>query len=44
MIIAGEWYKEFQKNKAAGLARDMEMDALNADEVNEKIYEYKMPK
>lgn len=38
VIIASEWYKEFMKQKQAGLERDFEADAPEADAVDEKIY------
>ncbi|MBI9085179.1 MAG: acyl-CoA/acyl-ACP dehydrogenase [Desulfobacterales bacterium] len=39
MIIANEWYKEYWANKQAGLTRDPEPDAAEADAEDEKIYE-----
>jgi len=39
MIAAHEWYREYQKSKAARLTRDHESDALEADAQDEKIYE-----
>jgi alkylation response protein AidB-like acyl-CoA dehydrogenase len=39
MIIAGEWYKEYWKNKKTGNVRDMESDASEADAEDEKIFE-----
>jgi hypothetical protein len=39
MIIAGEWYKEFEQARSQGRQRDMEMDAEAADDMDEKIYE-----
>ncbi len=39
MIIANEWYKEYQRYRAAGLTRDPEPDAAEADAVEEKVYE-----
>ena len=38
VIIASEWYKEFMKQKQAGLGRDFEADATEAEAVDEKIY------
>lgn len=38
VIIASEWYKEFMKQKQAGLERDFEADAPEADAVDEKIF------
>ncbi len=39
MIIANEWYKEYQINKAAGRIRDIEPDAAEAEAKDEKIFE-----
>ncbi len=39
MIIAGEWYKQTLAGKQAGLYRDSEPDAAEADAVEEKIFE-----
>jgi alkylation response protein AidB-like acyl-CoA dehydrogenase len=39
MIVAHEWYREFLKAKAKGLARDFEADAEQAHAVDEIIYE-----
>lgn len=39
MIIAHEWYGEYAKNRQAARTRDCEGDALEADAVDEKIYE-----
>jgi alkylation response protein AidB-like acyl-CoA dehydrogenase len=38
-IIAGEWYKEYRKMKESRCTRDLENDALTADDVAEKVYE-----
>ena len=39
MIIANEWYKEYWKKKKSGQIRDMELDAVEADAKDEKIFE-----
>ncbi len=39
MIIANEWYREYQINKTTGKIRDMETDAAEADAKDEKIFE-----
>lgn len=39
MIIAHEWYREYAAEKAKGTTRDLEMDAAEADALDEKIYE-----
>lgn len=39
MIIAHEWYREYLLRKKAGLTRDLENDAAEADAPGEKIYE-----
>ena len=39
MIIQTEWYKEFEKIISRDDVRDVEEDALNADEIEEKVYE-----
>ncbi len=39
MIIASEWYKEYQERKQAGIIRDSENDAAEAFAPDEKIYE-----
>lgn len=39
MIVAHEWYREFLKAKAKGLARDFEADAQEAHAQDEIIYE-----
>lgn len=39
MIVAHEWYREFLKAKAKGLARDFEADAEEAHATDEIIYE-----
>jgi alkylation response protein AidB-like acyl-CoA dehydrogenase len=39
MIVAHEWYREFLKAKAKGLARDFEADAQEAHAEDEIIYE-----
>jgi butyryl-CoA dehydrogenase len=39
MIVAHEWYREFLKAKARGLARDFEADAEEAHAADEIIYE-----
>ena len=38
-IIQTEWYKEHEKNMQAGKTRDVELDAVNAHETEEKVYE-----
>lgn len=39
MIIASQWYQEYQDRKEAGLKRNHEMDAAQAEAVAEKVYE-----
>ena len=39
MIIQNEWYKEYHKVLSAEKVRDVEQDARNADQVDEKVYE-----
>jgi butyryl-CoA dehydrogenase len=39
MITAHEWYREYQKAKAARLTRDHEGDAQEAEALDEKVYE-----
>ena len=39
LIIQNEWYKEFFKVISKEDVRDVEEDALNAHQVEEKIYE-----
>jgi alkylation response protein AidB-like acyl-CoA dehydrogenase len=39
MIAAHEWYREYHKGKAAGLTRDHEADAPEAEAQDEKIFE-----
>ncbi|MCP4137669.1 MAG: acyl-CoA/acyl-ACP dehydrogenase [bacterium] len=39
LIIQNEWYKEFDKVISKENVRDVEQDALNADDVEEKVYE-----
>jgi butyryl-CoA dehydrogenase len=39
MITAHEWYREYQKMKAARLTRDLEADAEEAEVLDEKIFE-----
>ncbi|HPQ53924.1 MAG TPA: acyl-CoA dehydrogenase family protein [Spirochaetota bacterium] len=39
MIIQNEWYKEYFKVLSKEPVRDVEADAVNADEVEEKVYE-----
>lgn len=39
LIIQNEWYKEFFKTIAAADVRDVEADALNADQEEEKVFE-----
>ncbi|HOO71240.1 MAG TPA: acyl-CoA dehydrogenase family protein [Spirochaetota bacterium] len=39
MIIQNEWYKEYLKVLSAEKVRDVEQDARNADQVEEKVYE-----
>jgi butyryl-CoA dehydrogenase len=38
-IIANEWYKEFHTGGRAAMSRDHELDSLEAEAVDEKIYE-----
>lgn len=39
MIVAHEWYREFQERKRAAKERDFEADAAEAFAEEEKIYE-----
>lgn len=39
MIIQGEWYKEYLKVLSKEKVRDVELDALNAADEDEKVYE-----
>jgi len=39
LIIQNEWYKEYHKVLSKENVRDVEQDAPNAGEVDEKIYE-----
>ena len=39
LIIQNEWYKEYEKVISKSDRRDIEMDAENADQDDEKIYE-----
>jgi butyryl-CoA dehydrogenase len=39
MIIAAEWYREYQAAKAQDRGRDVELDAAQADARDEKVYE-----
>jgi alkylation response protein AidB-like acyl-CoA dehydrogenase len=39
MIIASDWYREYSASKETGLERDFEMDAAQADRVEEKVFE-----
>ena len=39
MITAHEWYREYEKMKAARLTRDLEADAQEAEAMDEKIFE-----
>jgi alkylation response protein AidB-like acyl-CoA dehydrogenase len=39
MIIQNEWYKEYFKVLSKEPVRDVEADAVNADQVEEKVYE-----
>jgi alkylation response protein AidB-like acyl-CoA dehydrogenase len=39
MIIAGEWYKEYWRQKKVAGVRDMELAAAEADAVDEKVFE-----
>ncbi len=39
MIVASEWYREYAAAKAQGRERDVELDAAQADAVDEKVYE-----
>ncbi len=39
MIIAHEWYRQYHKEQQARRERDYELDAAEADAVDEKIYE-----
>jgi butyryl-CoA dehydrogenase len=38
-IIANEWYKEFHTGGSAAMSRNHELDSLEAEAVDEKIYE-----
>jgi len=39
MIIANEWYREYQDRKGNGLTRDFEADAEGSEDLEEKVYE-----
>lgn len=39
MIIANEWYKQYERDKGKGEIRDMEADAAEAEAKDEKIFE-----
>jgi len=39
MIIAHEWYAEQKARRSAAVGRDLEADAVNAEDVAEKVYE-----
>jgi len=39
MIIANEWYRQYQINRQAGKIRNLEADAEEADAKDEKIFE-----
>ncbi|MBI2391896.1 MAG: acyl-CoA/acyl-ACP dehydrogenase [Deltaproteobacteria bacterium] len=39
VITASEWYREAREARASGATRDAEMDAAEADAVEEKVYE-----
>ncbi|MDF1591303.1 MAG: acyl-CoA/acyl-ACP dehydrogenase [Desulfobacterales bacterium] len=39
MVIANEWYRQYGQMKKAGLSRDYEKDAGEADAADEKIFE-----
>lgn len=39
LIIQNEWYKEYFKTLSKEDVRDVESDALNAHEEEEKVYE-----
>jgi len=39
LIIQNEWYKEYFKVLSGEDVRDVEEDALNAHETEEKVYE-----
>ncbi len=39
MIIANEWYKQYWIDKSQGKIRDMEADAVEAEAMDEKIFE-----
>ena len=39
MIVAHEWYREFAKKEGLDLTRDLEMDAAEAEALEEKVYE-----
>lgn len=39
MVIANEWYRQYGQMKTAGLSRDYEKDAGEADAADEKIFE-----
>jgi butyryl-CoA dehydrogenase len=38
MIIASQWYREYLEAKKQSVERDVEMDAPQADRVEEKVY------
>ena len=39
MIIANEWYREYEDRKGNGLARDFEADAEGSEDLEEKVDE-----
>jgi alkylation response protein AidB-like acyl-CoA dehydrogenase len=39
LIIQTEWYKEFEKTVGQSKVRDVENDAVNAHEIEEKVFE-----
>ena len=39
LVIQNEWYKEYEKVISKSDRRDFEMDAENADQDDEKVYE-----
>ncbi len=39
LVIQNEWYKEYEKVISKSDRRDFEMDAVNADQDDEKVYE-----
>jgi hypothetical protein len=39
LIIQNEWYKEYAKVTSKGNVRDIERDAVGADQEEEKVFE-----